>query len=73
MRFEIILNIMKLTRCGVVLKQSNLHLHPHYYANPIDNPPTSFNYQYFLPIFYPTTDNIMHSFINGIKAPLICK
>tara|TARA_B100001287_G_scaffold276858_1_gene290211 strand:- start:15050 stop:20680 length:5631 start_codon:yes stop_codon:yes gene_type:complete len=63
MRFEIILHIMKLTRCGVIFKRGELHLHPHYYINKSGDT----TYQYFLPVFYPTTKDIMNSFIQFLK------
>lgn len=62
MRFEIILHIMKLTRCGVIFKRGQLYLHPHYFHKNETN-----TYQYFLPIFYPTTEKIMNSFIKFMK------
>ena len=64
MRFEIILHIMKLTRCGVIFKRGELHLHPHYYINKSGD---TITYQYFLPVFYPTTEDIMNSFIQFLK------
>ena len=64
MRFEIILHIMKLTRCGVIFKRGQLYLHPHYFHKSENETNT---YQYFLPIFYPTTEKIMNSFIKFMK------
>lgn len=66
LRFNIILNLLKLARCGVVYKNSNLHLHPHYYIN--DKNKNNNTLQYFLPIIYPTTEEIMFSFCDFLDS-----
>ena len=54
-RFENMLYLLKVIRCGCVFQNKNYHPHPHYYYN-------NTNFEYYLPVIYPTTNEIMYSF-----------
>ena len=57
-RFNTMLILLKYIRSGVIYKNGNLFLHPHYYTESINND----SLKYYLPVVYPTTDVIMNGF-----------
>lgn len=58
-RFLHILQLMKVVRCGAIYNNCQFKLHPHYVKYTENG---NARYQYFLPVVYPSTDNIMFGF-----------
>ena len=58
-RFQNILRNLLVVRSGYVLCNNRYNFHPHYV---IHKSTSEINIEYYLPIFYPTSKNIMYSF-----------
>lgn len=58
-RFQNILRNLLVVRSGYVLCNNRYNFHPHYV---IHKSSSEINIEYYLPIFYPTSKNIMYSF-----------
>jgi len=59
-RFENILYLLKIIRCGCVFQNKDYHPHPHYYYK-------NAKFEYYLPVIYPTTNDIMYSFCDFLN------
>ena len=60
-RFDYTLILLKIIRSGFIYHNNNFCLHPHYVKSE-DN-----NYEYFLPVIYPSTTEIMYEFCNYLN------
>jgi hypothetical protein len=56
LRFDNILLLLKIIRCGAIYQNRKYYLHPHYVKKPDST------YEYYLPLIYPTTEDIMYGF-----------
>jgi hypothetical protein len=73
--FSNILQMLKIIRCGVIKHNGGYVLHPHYVTkksqptargvNPLDGINTPL--EYYLPVVYPPTKNIMYAFRNFLE------
>lgn len=60
-RFEHVLKMLQLIKCGAIKTDKDTYgLHPHY--KKVNN-----NYEYFLPLVYPSTEEIMYSFVEFLN------
>jgi hypothetical protein len=60
-RFDNALLMLKIARCGVVYSNNEFYLHPHY----VRKSPTE--YEYYLPVVYPTTEAIMYNLVSYLE------
>jgi len=60
-RFDYALILLKIIRSGFIYHNNNFCLHPHYVKTENDN------YEYFLPVIYPSTTEIMYEFCNYLN------
>ena len=65
-RFEFILQSLKITRCGLLYKDFEYVLHPHY--RKIKQNDNTHTYEYYLPLIYPSTEEIMYGFCHFLNT-----
>ena len=59
-KFKNTLKLLKIIRAGVIFHNNNFMYHPHYIQKIIA--PDNIQYEYYLPIVYPLTEDIMYGF-----------
>jgi hypothetical protein len=69
-RFENILTLLKITRCGVNYHKYDYFLHPHYIKKSVtaDAAADVDEILYYLPLIYPSTEEIMYSFCQYLTS-----
>lgn len=59
-RFDNMLLLLKVIRCGAIYNNNEFNLHPHYIKSNSD-------IEYYLPVIYPTTEEIMYGFCDYLN------
>ena len=66
--FENALRLLLVMKTGAIAHNATLCLHPHYICKKPDNSDTDITVEYYLPIIYPPTEEVMYGFCNYLNS-----